>query len=65
MPNVRHAIRVVEREGWRLARTRGSHRIYKHPEKVGTVVIAGHPRDDLAKGTWLNILRQAGLRDRK
>ena len=56
---------MVERDGWRLARTRGSHRIYKHPDKIGTVVIAGHPRDEVAIGTWLNIQRQSGFRESK
>ena len=63
MPKVRDAIRMEERDGWRLARTRGSHRHYHHPEKAGTVTIPGHPRDDVASGTWLSILKQAGLRE--
>ena len=64
MPKVRDAIRLVERDGWRRVRTRGSHRVDKHLEKLGTVIIAGHPGEDVDKGTWLNILRQAGLRER-
>ena len=62
MPKVRDAIRIVERDGWRLARTRGSHRVYKHPVKRGIVVVAGNPGVDLPQGTWNNILKQAGLR---
>ena len=62
MPKVRDAIRVVEREGWYHVRTRGSHRQFRHPEKPGKVTIPGNLRDDLPRGTWLNILRQAGLR---
>ena len=53
---------MVERDGWRLARTRGSHRVYKHSVKRGIVVIAGNPGVDLPQGTWNNILKQAGLR---
>ena len=64
MPKVRNAIRLIERDGWRLERTRGSHRVYKHPVRQGIVIIAGHPGEDVDKGTWLNILRQAGLRER-
>ena len=63
MPKVREAIRIVERDGWWLDRMNGSHRIFKHPEKTGTVTIAGHPGEDVPKGTWGNILRQAGLRE--
>ena len=62
MPKVRDAIRLVEEDGWVLVRTTGSHRIYHHPEKPGIVVIAGHPGDDVATGTWNNIQKQAGLK---
>ena len=64
MPKVRNAIRLIERDGWRLERTKGSHRVYKHPVRQGIVIIAGHLGEDVDKGTWLNILRQAGLRER-
>ena len=62
MPKVRDAIRLIQRDGWQLVRTRGSHRVYKHPVKRGIVVIAGNPRVDVPQGTWHNILKQAGLR---
>ena len=61
MPKVREAIRLIEEDGWYLARTRGSHRQYKHPEKRGLVTIPGRPNDDLAPGTWASILKQAQL----
>ena len=61
MPKVRDAIRLVERDGWRLARTRGSHRQFKHPVKRGTVTIAGPPSQDLSEDLWRSILKQAGL----
>ena len=61
MPKVRDAIRMVEGDGWRLVRTRGSHRHFSHPRKRGTVTIAGKASKDLAPGTWASILRQAGL----
>ena len=63
MHKVRDAIRMVERDGWFLARTRGSHRHYHHPHKRGTVTISGKLGDDVARGTWNNILRQAGLKE--
>ena len=65
MPKVREAIRLVNADGWRLARTRGSHRHYRHPEKSGIVTIAGRMSKDLAPGTWTSILKQAGLKQRK
>jgi predicted RNA binding protein YcfA (HicA-like mRNA interferase family) len=58
---VREAIKLIEREGWYLDRTRGSHRQYKHPSKPGLVTIPGKPNDDLAPGTASSILKQAGL----
>ena len=59
---VREAIKMVERDGWYLARTRGSHRQFKHPAKAGLVTIAGHPGVDIPKGTLNSILKQAGLK---
>lgn len=59
---VRAVIRILERDGWYLARTRGSHRQYKHPEKRGLVTVAGKPSDELAPGTLASILKQAGLK---
>lgn len=63
MPKVRDAITMIEGSGWVLARTRGSHRQYRHPARPGLVTIAGKPSDDLAAGTWNSILKQAGLKD--
>jgi len=63
VPKVREAIRLVERNGWRLARTRGSHRQYRHPDKPGTVTIAGKLGDDLPPGTWASIMKQSGLEE--
>ena len=61
MPKVREAIRMLRADSWMLVRTRGSHRHYRHPEKPGTVTVAGKPSKDLAPGTWRSILKQAGL----
>ncbi len=59
---VREAIKLIEEDGWYLARTRGSHRQYKHPAKRGLVTIAGKPGDELAPGTRNSILKQADLK---
>ncbi|MCK4367641.1 MAG: type II toxin-antitoxin system HicA family toxin [Thermoplasmata archaeon] len=53
-------IRVLERKGFVLDRTKGSHRIYYNPETRKRVVVPFH-RKDLPKGTLLEILRQAGM----
>ncbi len=54
-------IRMIEADGWRLARTRGSHRQFLHPTKSGAVTVPGKPRDDLHPKTLASILKQAGL----
>jgi len=59
---VREAIRLIESDGWREVRIRGSHRQFKHPSKRGLVTIPGRPGDDLAPGTLNSILKQAGLK---
>lgn len=59
---VRDAIKLIEKNGWIHARTRGSHRQYKHPMKKGLVTIPGKMKDDLAPATINSILKQAGLK---
>lgn len=59
---VRDLLRLIETEGWELARIRGSHRQFKHPRKPGLVTVPGHPSDELAPGTLNSILKQAGLK---
>ena len=43
VPKVREAIKLIEADGWREVTTKGSHRQFKHPTKVGRVTIAGQP----------------------
>ena len=59
---VRDIIKKVEKDGWILVRTRGSHRQYKHPTKPGLITIAGKPNDDLAPGTLNSVLKQGGYK---
>ena len=58
---VRDLIRVIEKDGWALRETRGSHRQYKHPAKPGRVTVPGHPGDEVSAGMIGSILKQAGL----
>ncbi len=62
MPKVHEAIKLIEADGWREVRTKGSHRQFKHAVKAGRVTIAGQLSDDLAPGTYNSILKQAGLK---
>lgn len=58
---VREVIKLIEKDGWYLARTRGSYRQFKHPVKSGLVTVPGKTSDDLAPGTLNSILKQAQL----
>ena len=58
---IRDVIKLIEADGWRLARTKGSHRNFKHPFKTGLVTIAGRPDLDLHPMTLKSILKQAGI----
>ncbi|HVS51700.1 MAG TPA: type II toxin-antitoxin system HicA family toxin [Opitutaceae bacterium] len=60
---VREAIKLIEKDGWFLARTKGSHRQFHHAKKPGTVTIAGHPSVDIPPGTLNSILKQSGLKE--
>lgn len=60
---VREVIKMLEDDGWYLARTRGSHRQFKHPEKAGTVTVSGNLGVDMPIGTLKSVLRQAQLEE--
>ncbi|MDJ0364962.1 type II toxin-antitoxin system HicA family toxin [Hymenobacter sp. H14-R3] len=60
---VKELRKLIEDDGWILARQSGSHMQFKHPIKTGLVTLAGHKAsDDVAVGTAISILKQAGLR---
>jgi predicted RNA binding protein YcfA (HicA-like mRNA interferase family) len=62
---VRDVIRLLEEDGWYLARTKGSHRQFKHSAKSGTVTVAGKASIDVPPGTLNSILKQAGLKQER
>jgi predicted RNA binding protein YcfA (HicA-like mRNA interferase family) len=62
---IRDIIKMLEADGWFVVATKGSHRQYKHPTKLGRVTIAGHVNDDLAPGTLNSILKQGQLKEEK
>jgi predicted RNA binding protein YcfA (HicA-like mRNA interferase family) len=62
---VRDVIRLLEEDGWFLTATRGSHRQYKHPTKLGRVTLPGKPSADLAPGTLNSVLKQAALKEKR
>jgi predicted RNA binding protein YcfA (HicA-like mRNA interferase family) len=61
-PKFRDIQKRIEEDGWYFVRQTGSHRHYAHPTKPGIVTLAGKPSKEPMDGTYLNILRQAGLK---
>jgi predicted RNA binding protein YcfA (HicA-like mRNA interferase family) len=59
---VREVIRLLQLDGWHHVRTRGSHRQFRHPERPGTVTVAGKLGIDIPLGTLNSILKSAGLK---
>jgi predicted RNA binding protein YcfA (HicA-like mRNA interferase family) len=49
---IKDLIKMIEKYGWVLVRTRGSHRQFHHPTKPGTVTIAGKESIDVPVGTF-------------
>ncbi len=60
--NAKHVIKVLKKDGWEFVRQTGSHKIFKHPDKRGIVVVPEHGNEDIKKGTLNSILKQAGLK---
>jgi predicted RNA binding protein YcfA (HicA-like mRNA interferase family) len=61
--NVRELLKLLARDGWFIARSRGSHRQLWHPSKPGTVTVSGHPGDTVHPKTLKSVLRQAQLEE--
>jgi magnesium chelatase family protein len=55
-------ITMLRDDGWREVRQTGSHRIFRHAARPGTVAVPDHGSRTLATGTACSILRSAGLR---
>ncbi|MCT0231905.1 type II toxin-antitoxin system HicA family toxin [Synechococcus sp. CS-1327] len=60
--NVSDVLKAIKSDGCIQVAQRGSHRQFNHPRKPGRETIAGKPSDELAKGTQMSIMKQAGLR---
>jgi predicted RNA binding protein YcfA (HicA-like mRNA interferase family) len=58
----REFTRLLKDNGWWLEKQEGSHQKWTHPNKSGKVTVAGHPNDDIPRGTLKEMLRQAGLK---
>jgi predicted RNA binding protein YcfA (HicA-like mRNA interferase family) len=56
----REIVRFLERKGFVLDHSSGSHFIYYHPTSKRRAVVPKHNRD-IPKGTLLSLLREAGF----
>jgi predicted RNA binding protein YcfA (HicA-like mRNA interferase family) len=59
--SVRELIRALEEQGFVLSRSKGSHRIYRHPKTAKRVTVPYHGGRTVPPGTLANILREAGI----
>lgn len=59
---IHEVLERLQADGWRVVRQKGSHRQLQHPQKPGTVTVAGRPSIDVPPGTLNSILKQAGLK---
>jgi predicted RNA binding protein YcfA (HicA-like mRNA interferase family) len=57
----REIVRLLTNDGWVLVRIEGSHHMFRHDTKPGTVTVP-HPKKDLPVKTSLSILKQAGIK---
>ncbi len=57
----KHLMKLFERNGFNLTRSKGSHHIFYNPLTNKTVVVPSHGNKDLQKGTFLAIIKQAGI----
>lgn len=59
---IKELVAMIEADGWRQVRQKGSHRQYRHERKAGTVTVAGKDSVEIPPGTLSSILKQAGLK---
>lgn len=56
-----YLIKILELHGFIFKRSKGSHQLYYHPVINKTVIVPVHGGKDMKKGTFLAILKQAGI----
>jgi predicted RNA binding protein YcfA (HicA-like mRNA interferase family) len=55
-------VRILEANGWYSTGQEGSHRHFRHPVKVGLIVVPMHAGKEIGKGLLHSILKKAGLK---
>ncbi len=59
---VTELLAMLQADGWKMIRQKGSHRQFHHPSKSGTVTVSGKPSVEVTPGTLNSVLKQAGLK---
>lgn len=59
---VHELLRILREDGWYLVRQKGSHRLFHHPTKTGTVTITVKASVELPPVTLQSVLKQAQLK---
>jgi predicted RNA binding protein YcfA (HicA-like mRNA interferase family) len=58
----REIMRALERAGFVHVRSKGSHRVFEHPDdKARRTIVSDHGGKDVPRGTLRKIIDQAGL----
>ena len=57
----KYLIKILEQNGFVFQRTKGSHQLYHNTTTGKTIVVPVHGGKDMKKGTFLAILKQAGI----
>jgi len=55
--------RLLERRGWRLKRTSGSHHRYAHSDYADNITVPIHANRTLRIGMQIHIMKTAGIRE--
>ena len=56
-----HLIKLLEKHGFIFKHSKGSHQIFYNAAENITVIVPVHGGKDVKKGTFLAILKQAGI----
>ena len=59
--NSKELIKALEKDGWVLRGSKGSHHVFNHPRKAGHITVP-HPKNDLGIGLVQKLLKQAGIK---
>jgi predicted RNA binding protein YcfA (HicA-like mRNA interferase family) len=59
--NSKELLKLLERDGWIMRNSKGSHHVFQHPVKTGHITVP-HPKKDLGVGLVQKLLKHAGIK---